>query len=318
MSSTPEDTSDEPSTSPSGESHEPIGFDPDNPESTRVSVPQLSLNSGPGPECLVILYGASIGRKFDLEGPEIFIGREASNHVMLDVDSVSRRHARIDLDNGRRILRDLNSTNGTYVNDQPIETRALASGDLVRVGDVICKYLSGRNVEAAYHEEIYQMTISDGLTTGANVRCLNEFLDREFARSRRHDRNLCVLMLDIDFFKRVNDEYGHLTGDYVLRELAQLLRARVRREELLARYGGEEFCLVLPETTLKGAVQYAESLRASIEEHEFYHEDRLLKVTVSIGVAAYSGEMNAPKDLVKSADEKLYSAKRSGRNRVVA
>ena len=104
----------------------------------------------------------------------------------------------------------------------------------------------------------------------------------------------------------------------MLRELAQLLRARVRREELLARYGGEEFCLVLPETTLKGAIQYAESIRASIEEHEFYYEERRLQVTVSIGVSSYNSEMTVPKDMLKSADEKLYSAKRSGRNRVVA
>ena len=242
------------------------GFERRVGESTRVSVPMMTPKpEGRGPECLVVLYGASIGQKIDMTSEEVFIGRDPSNHIILDVDSVSRRHARIVSIGDERMVEDMGSTNGTYLNDQPVERSVLRSGDLVRIGDVICKYLCGRNVEAAYHEEIYRMTISDGLTTVANVRALNEFLDREIARSRRYGRGLALVMLDIDHFKRVNDELGHLTGDYVLREMAQLCSRRVRREELFARYGGEEFALVLPETSLEGAVNYGESLRTLVE-----------------------------------------------------
>jgi two-component system, cell cycle response regulator len=295
------------------------GFESAGGESTRVSVPRVTATEeGRGPECLVVLYGASIGRKIDIADDEVFIGRDRSNHVVLDVDSVSRRHARITFTGDVRVVEDLDSTNGTYLNDLPVDCCELRSGDLVRIGDVICKYLCGRNVEAAYHEEIYRMTISDGLTTVANVRALNEFLDREVARSRRYGRGLALLMLDIDHFKAVNDELGHLSGDYVLREMAQLCNRRVRREELFARYGGEEFVLVLPETTLEGAVTYAEALRQLIETHEFAFEGNHISVTVSVGVATFQAEMNSPTDLLRAADERLYEAKRSGRNRVAS
>ena len=288
-------------------------------ETTKVSLNQVpTAGEGLGPECLVVLYGGSIGRKYDLHGDDMMIGRDPSNHLVIEVDSVSRRHARIEMVDDQRVVTDQGSTNGTYVNDRPIDRHRLKSGDLIRVGDVIFKYLSGRNIEAAYHEEIYRMTISDGLTTVANVRYLNEFLEREFARSRRYGRHLCVLMLDIDHFKRINDDLGHLTGDHVLRELAQLVGRRVRREELLARYGGEEFVLVLPETTIEGAVTYAEALRAMVEEHEFYFEGNRIKLTVSIGVGAFDPNLGRPVDLIRKADEKLYESKRAGRNRVMA
>ena len=181
---------------------------------------------------------------------------------------------------------------------------------------MIFKYLAGQNVETAYHEEIYRMTISDGLTTVANVRYLNEFLEREFARSRRYGRHLGLILLDIDEFKRVNDDLGHLTGDYVLRELAQVISRRVRREELLARYGGEEFILVLPETTKDGAAKYADALRKIIERHDFVFEGNHIHITVSIGVGGFDPNMGRPMDLIRVADERLYEAKRSGRNRV--
>jgi diguanylate cyclase (GGDEF)-like protein len=292
--------------------------DPSDASITRVSLLQMPEPAdGLGPECLVVLYGGSMGRKFDVVGDEVFIGRDATNHVVMEVDSVSRRHASLVLDGDRRVLSDLGSTNGTYVADHLVDAPVhLRSGDLVRVGDVIFKYLAGGNIETAYHEEIYRMTICDGLTGIANVRHLDEFLDREFARSRRHGRELCVLMMDLDHFKNVNDEYGHLTGDFVLRELAGLLAQRVRREELLARYGGEEFVLVLPETRLDGAQAYAEALRKMIEEHDFRFEDQHLHITVSVGVAAFDPDMVRPTDLVAAADEKLYEAKRAGRNRV--
>jgi two-component system cell cycle response regulator len=293
------------------------GFLPNAGESTRVSVPKLlAAEAAHGPECLVVLYGASIGRKIDIEDDEVFIGRDHANHVVLDVDSVSRRHARIGHVDDMRVVEDLDSTNGTYLNDQPVDCCELRSGDLVRIGDVICKYLCGRNVESAYHEEIYQMTISDGLTAVANVRAINEFLDREVARSRRYGRGLALLMLDIDHFKAVNDDMGHLTGDYVLRELAQICNRRVRREELFGRYGGEEFVLVLPETTLDGACKYAEALRQLIATHEFAFEGNRLRVTVSIGVATFEPEMAGATDLIRAADERLYEAKRAGRNRI--
>ena len=107
------------------------------------------------------------------------------------------------------------------------------------------------------------MTIMDGLTQIHNKRYLFEALEREMIRARRHERDLSVLMFDIDHFKRINDQYGHLAGDYVLRELARIVQERIRRDEVFARYGGEEFAIVLPETPLEGAAALAENLRAA-------------------------------------------------------
>ncbi len=284
---------------------------------TRVTLSgKLVLPEHSGRECLVVLYGGNIGKKYDLSLGVTTLGRDPLATIVLDADSVSRSHARIEVVVGETNVVDLQSTNGTFVNDVQIEKQALKSGDLLKVGDVIFKFLAGQNVEAAYHEEIYRMTIRDGLTSIANVRCLNEFLEREFARSRRHGRELAVVLFDIDHFKHINDTLGHLTGDYVLREMARLVDARVRRDELLARYGGEEFCLVLPETTLEGALGYAEIIRKCIEEHRFVFDGAVIPVTISLGVATFAPEMSRPLDIIRAADEALYRAKRAGRNRV--
>jgi diguanylate cyclase (GGDEF)-like protein len=161
------------------------------------------------------------------------------------------------------------------------------------------------------------MTIIDGLTQVHVKRHLLEQLDKELMRARRHTRDLGFLMLDIDHFKRINDVHGHLAGDYVLKEVARVLQQRVRRDEILARYGGEEFAVILPETNLQGAHALAEGLRERIEESRFAFQGETIRVTISIGGAMLNDGDRTSMDLIKRADEKLYEAKRSGRNRVV-
>ncbi len=284
---------------------------------TRVTtIRQMLAGTLPGLECLVEIYGAHIGRKTDLFEDVITIGRDPDSTIVLDSDSVSRRHARIDRVDDKRIIVDLNSTNGTYVNDVPINPRAeLASGAFVKIGDTIFKYLTGDNIEASYYEEIYRVAVTDGLTQIANKRALDEFLDKEMSRARRYGRNLSVLMMDLDHFKNVNDTFGHLTGDLVLREMAAVVRPRVRREEMFARYGGEEFVIALPETDAKGARELAETLRRMIADHPILFEGRSIRVTVSIGVAEFNREGHrTPAELLDAADRNLYAAKNGGRN----
>lgn len=284
---------------------------------TRVSLPQsVQMPEHAGKECLIVLYGGSIGRKYDLGPGHWTIGRDPYANIVLDADSVSRAHARVEIGGAESWIVDLGSTNGTFVNDLGAERARLRSGDLIKIGDIIFKYLAGQDIEAAYHEEIYRMTIHDGLTSVANKRHLDEFLDREFARSRRHGRDLAVLLMDIDHFKQVNDNLGHLTGDYVLRELAQVINARVRREELFARYGGEEFVLVLPETDREGGLRYGEIIRKMVADHRFSFDGADIPVTISVGVGAFDPDMGRPNDILRAADEALYRAKRAGRNRV--
>jgi diguanylate cyclase (GGDEF)-like protein len=144
-----------------------------------------------------------------------------------------------------------------------------------------------------------------------------EFLDRELARSGRYTRPLSLVMIDIDLFRQVNENLGHLGGDFTLRELAARMKGNIRKEELFARYGGEEFAAVLPETPTDGAVTLAERLRVAAESQPFRFEDKTYNLTVSLGVATTAGDTSmTPADLIRIADEKLYQAKSEGRNRV--
>lgn len=273
-----------------------------------------------GTDCIVVIYTKQptlLGKRFPLEASPTRVGRGADNEIVLDGDSVSRRHAQFDRRGEAWLLSDVGSTNGTYCNDEQIAGQVtLRNGDRVKVGPTIFKFLSGADVESQYHEEIYRLTIMDGLTQIYNARYLYEALEREIIRCRRHERDLSVIMFDIDYFKRINDVHGHLAGDFVLKELARIIQQRIRRDEVFARYGGEEFSIILPETPLEGAVSLAETLRQRVEEHVFSFQADTIKVTISIGAAQLTDADKTANELLKRADELLYQAKRTGRNRV--
>jgi diguanylate cyclase (GGDEF)-like protein len=250
-----------------------------------------------------------------LAGGTVRIGRGDDNDVVLHSDSVSRRHARIEIRGESYHVLDLHSTNGTYVNDELVQNRQLRRGDQIKIGDTIMKFLSGADLESQYHETIYRMTIMDGLTDIHNKRYFVEQLDRELSRATRHARPLALVICDIDHFKRVNDEFGHLAGDHVLKEVAQLAKSRLRPDDVIARYGGEELAVILPETDLAGGVRIANELRKMIATETFVFEDEDIDVTISCGVAQLDPKWRSY-DFVRAADERLYEAKRAGRNRV--
>lgn len=291
-------------------------------EKTRVTqvVQQPPADDSPSNDCLVVIYTAEpglLGKRFVLDKSPTRLGRGAESQIVLEGDSVSRRHAHLERRAGAWYVVDDGSTNGTYVNEEQISReQLLVNGDRIKVGPSILKFLSGADAEAKYHEEIYRMTIVDGLTQIHNKRALFEALEKELMRARRYERDLSLLMFDIDFFKRINDQYGHLAGDHVLRELARIVQERIRREEVFARYGGEEFVILLPETPLPGAAALAESLRARVANHAFVFQGERIPVTVSIGTALLGENDKVASDLIQRADEKLYEAKRGGRNRV--
>ena len=169
---------------------------------------------------------------------------------------------------------------------------------------------------AAVNKKLSQLAITDSLTQLFNRRRFNEILNKEIKRfSRRKYSALSLMMIDIDHFKKLNDTYGHLAGDMVLREIAKLLKEGVRETDTVARFGGEEFVIVMPDTRLDGAAHKAEILVKRTEAAEFPGHDTAIHVTISIGVAAYAS--GSPQDLIHAADLALYQAKRSGRNAVV-
>jgi len=274
------------------------------------------ITAGAGQDCLVVIYAPSskqLGKRFSLVDGEVRIGRGIENSVILHSDSISRSHARIEIRSGGYRLVDLHSTNGTYVNDELVQECQLRRGDQIKIGDTILKFLSGADLESQYHETIYRMTIMDGLTGIHNKRYLIEQLDRELSRATRHGRPLSMVICDIDYFKLVNDEYGHLAGDYVLKEVAQLAKSRIRPDDVIARYGGEELAIILPETDLAGGVRIADELRKMIDDESFVFEDEYIDLTISCGVAQLEPNWRAH-DFVRAADTQLYEAKHAGRN----
>ena len=265
---------------------------------------------------LVEVYGNDLGKRYELSEGIITIGRGDSNDIVLEMENVSRIHVKLSIKGSVVTLEDNKSTNGTFVNDEEAFNHIqLRSGDLVKVGGTIFKYISGGNIEGLYHEEIYRLTIIDGLTGAYNKRYFIETIEREMARCLRYDRPLSLIMFDIDHFKKVNDEYGHIAGDYVLRHMCQTIHGRIRQEEVFSRYGGEEFAIILPERSLDKAEQFAEKLRRLVESDMFAFEDEEITITISLGVAELSGHEKVTQ-LIRQADEALYQAKHNGRNQV--
>jgi len=280
-------------------------------------ISKITDRPAPTEAALVVIYGLDLGKKFNLDKPEIIIGRSSKSDIQVDQESVSRSHAKLIQADKHLLLRDLGSTNGTYLNDEPIEEQRLRDGDLIKIGRTIFKFLSGGNIENAYHEEIYRLTTVDGLTQVFNKRYFMENLERELSRCLRYGRDLSLIMFDIDHFKDINDSYGHLAGDHVLAQLAELVRKNIRREDFLARYGGEEFAIILPEIDRANALVMAEKVRRLVEQDIYEFENVTIPVTISLGVAIHDESITEAADFIRVADEKLYQAKSDGRNKVV-
>ncbi len=284
-------------------------------QKTEPGVPQIAPIRAPA--CVLQIYGGSVGRRYEFGSREFVIGRDPDNDISVDLTTVSRRHARMFEKDDGAWVEDLGSMNGTLVNDVQIDgPHPLRNGDQIRFGGSILKFIEGGNVEALYHEEIYRLMITDGLTGAATQRAFAEFLERELLRAKRHARPLALVMLDIDHFKEVNDKNGHLAGDYVLRGVVAAVRSEVRGDELLARYGGEEFAVVLPETNMDDAARFCERIRTKVQAQTFRWKEQAMSVTISIGGTSSLPEEDQPA-LLARADARLYEAKRTGRNRCV-
>jgi diguanylate cyclase (GGDEF)-like protein len=161
------------------------------------------------------------------------------------------------------------------------------------------------------------MSVLDGLTGLYNRRQFEIGLEQEYYRSKRHPSDFSLAILDIDFFKKVNDTYGHQYGDYVIKTVAELMKQSFRKTDLLYRYGGEELVMIMPETNIEGALIPVQRLRRMIEDYDFNYNGIKAKVTASIGLTMNYQHFNSASEIVKSADDALYKAKEDGRNRVI-
>jgi diguanylate cyclase (GGDEF)-like protein len=294
-------------------------------EAAQLTTIRTEITEAPPPQpskaILVQIYPPCLdmNSRQALDNKPLEIGRGGNCGFRINHDSVSRRHARIEPTPSGYDVVDLGSTNGTFVNNVQVTESPLRDADYLRIGSCMFRFLMGSNLEAAYHEEIYRLTIVDALTEVHTKRYFLEFLDRELARSRHYRRPLSLVLFDLDHFKNINDSQGHLGGDHTLRDVAARVRPTIRREELVARYGGEEFAVVLPEIQLADAVAIAERIRAAVGTEPFTYDGEVFSVTVSLGVATTAeGQVETAEQLIRHADEALYSAKSAGRNCVRA
>ena len=266
---------------------------------------------------LVVLQGHNVGEMHKIEG-EIIIGRAGSAKFRLNDDGISRRHCRVISVGGQVIIEDLGSANGTLVNGELVQHHALKEGDKIRLGSTTTlKFTYQDKLDESFQQQMIDAALRDGLTRTYNKKFFQDRLETEFAYARRHKTMLSLVMYDVDYFKRVNDTYGHLAGDAVLVHLARITQATIRTEDVLARYGGEEFAIICRGTPLVNAGVLGERLRARVEVENFDYQGTRLPVTISVGVAALpEANVATPSELVRDADSALYEAKKSGRNRV--
>jgi diguanylate cyclase (GGDEF)-like protein len=221
--------------------------------------------------------------------------------------------------NGQDIhIEDLGSSNGTLVNGEKVERNVLRDGDKIRLGETtILKFTFHDRLDESFVQKMYEAALRDPLTKAFNKKYLIDQLGQEISYARRHRTKLSFILFDLDHFKRVNDTHGHLACDRVLAQLGQLALSLLRAEDVFARYGGEEFGIVARAISLEQAGLLAERLRARVESTPFDIGGSHLRLTLSLGVAMWSPQMNTPTDLIEAADAALYDAKRSGRNRYV-
>ena len=268
--------------------------------------------------CFVKYSQPNIGKRYILDEPEMVAGRSPDIPIHINEPSVSRRHARFVLTAQGVEVEDVGSANGTFVNEEKIQKQILKNNDMVRLGTVLLKFFAHGNIENAITDKLYQQATIDTTTQVFNKQYLTESLESEFKVSRNYKRNLSIIVYDLDFFKKVNDVYGHTAGDFILRETAQLARTAIRKNDILARFGGEEFVIILPDTDNRTAAELAERVRKAVDTHLFKFDNHEIRQTISMGVSQLADSMATTKDLVDDADRKLYIAKNAGRNRVTA
>lgn len=279
------------------------------PKNDDELVPQLTVISGP-----------QIGMvfRFIQNRQQMTLGRKDADFIVAD-DMVSRLHAAIVWQRDNIVhLHDLKSTNGTFVNGERITTAKLNHGDKITLGEIMLRFDLLDPIEAQYQSELAKKlsdALQDPLTGLFTRKHLDSAGQKLLSTCLLKNQPCSLIMLDLDRFKSVNDTHGHAIGDKVLKTVGTVIMRSIRSMDLACRYGGEEIAIILPNSPLKAAVEFAERLRRLISDQEIATEQDPLTVTVSVGVAEAASDESLAAGLAR-ADKGLYLAKNTGRNRV--
>src|SRR2546421_2955450 len=280
---------------------------------------------------LVFLRGDLLAVPIPLERAEVTLGRALEADVRVNDSRASRLHARITTERDestgetRYRLNDLDSTNGTILNGIRINSAFLQDGDKFEIGDQLIRFEMLDEIDREFQQQIHRLLVHDELTGLLTGKSFFSELRREAARAEAETMPFCVLMMDIDHFKEVNDTYGHLVGSETLEDVGAVIKKALRAGDVGARFGGEEFAAFLLDADYAQGLVAAERVRSAIEKHDFpsvrrgsNEAARTHKITISIGVASFPEDGRDPIQLVELADSALYRAKRNGRNQVCA
>lgn len=273
---------------------------------------------------LVLLTGIHAGQvhRLDEATPNV-LGRSGDSDIIVDDAGVSRSHARLTRSADTWTFEDLGATNGSFVGGRRVRgSTELRPGDRIQLGpNVVFRFSITDESEAELQQKLFDSSTRDALTQLYNRRYFDERLVAEIAYARRHATPLCLIMMDVDRFKAINDSLGHLVGDSVLRAVADEVVRVVRTEDVVARYGGEELVVLARATGHDAGARLAERIRAAIADLDVTPPPPAseVKVTISLGVAALDEVPKGAPDsaLLDLADERLYAAKEAGRNRIV-
>lgn len=280
---------------------------------------------------LVFLRGELLAVPIPLERDEVTLGRALEANVRVNDPRASRMHARISLERDaqsgetRYRITDLGSTNGTLLNGEPVTSAVLRDGDKITVGEHLLRFEMLDEIDREFQRQIHRLLVHDELTGLLTSKSFFSELRREAARALAESRPFCVLMMDIDHFKEVNDTYGHLAGSQTLEEVGGVITRALRAGDVASRFGGEEFAAFMLDADQAQGLVAAERVRAAVEEFAFPatrhgtgENEKTHHMTISIGLAAFPDDARDPIELIEMADSALYRAKRTGRNRVCA
>ncbi len=267
---------------------------------------------------VVVLSGDRMGEMFPLKDDRTSIGRGLQADVRINDEGISRTHALVEADADGYFLMDAGSTNGTFANGAKVDRYPLQEGDKIQIGaSSVLKFTYHDDLDEDFQRNLYESALRDRLTGVFNRGYFNNRLESDVAFALRHGKPLALVMFDIDYFKKINDTYGHPAGDSVLHQMATRVQGTTRSEDIFARYGGEEFALICRDVDSLRASKAAYRIMDLVSGKPFDVDGNHLAMSVSLGVADL-GQLHEPSAaaLIEASDAALYIAKRNGRNRV--
>ncbi len=266
---------------------------------------------------------SQFGKIFTFYKENILIGRNKYNDIYINDENISNDHCEIKIIKNDEnkidqiILKDLLSTNGTYVNGKLISNKVLKSGDKIKIGETTLRFSYNDELEEKYHLKLFNIATSDSLTKLHNKRYTISELENQYKIAKRNNRIFSLIMFDIDDFKAINDKHGHIAGDEFLKNVASHINENLREQDFAGRFGGDEFLIILPETKIEGATILADRIREKIEKSEIVYGDHKIKTTISGGTSQFNFNYNNVGELLEITDKVLYKAKKLGKNKVI-